>query len=195
MIRTKVLRTLGVVALLASVAVLATLLGQWYGQKRAEAARTAEREQLDDYLQSTLQSIGQGYPFPDIALWPADGGAPSSVHKLLPNGGLVLFFASECASCADAIGAFGQAWVSSRCQSTPLVLVTGGHSDALYHPLRESGCNVMLYRDTEDVLRRQYQLSLARVFFAINGEGIVAAMGPVGEDVGYFNILLKQYAK
>ncbi len=193
--RTTLLRIAALAALLVGVGIVAALLGQWYGQKRAEAARAENREQLDQYLHSTLQSIGTGYPFPDIAVWPADGGAPLTVRTLLPNGGLLLFFASECESCADAIRAFGEVWVSSRYQSTPIVLVTGGHSDALLHPLRESGCNVMLYRDIEDVLRQQYQLSLARVFFAINNDGIVAGMGPVGEDVRYFAILLKQYAK
>ena len=190
-----IVRYLGLLALLVAVALVASVLGKQFGKQRAEVAKAQETEQLDEYLNATVQGIGKGYPFPDISLWPANGGPATTVRNLLPYGGLLISFASECESCADAIRAFGEAWVKSEYNTTPIVLVTSGHSDVLAGPLAESGCMLMLYRDVGEVLRNDYKLSVARTFFAINDEGIVAAMGPAGEDVDYYENLMKQYAK
>lgn len=94
-----------------SLLVMAVLLVGWaagrlVGHFRGRAAAAVRQAQTDEYLKHDLQEIAEGQLLPDVMVRSVTSGKLVWLHALLPEGGVALFVAPECGSCAQAVRDF-----------------------------------------------------------------------------------------
>jgi len=110
----------------------------------------------------------------------------------MPDGGVLFYFASECPTCLDAVGALNAALTSLPDHPAAVVLATGSNPEYLEQGMHDRGVPLPLYCDTQDILRTKHDMILARSFFALDSAGILINMGTLETDPEeYLTVLTK----
>ena len=161
------------VVTLAIVAGLGVWLGAWLGERRAEAGRQSEQADLQTYLEQNIVGIEVGRMFPDIPIWSADGRDAFGIHELLPQGGVLVYVATGCNSCVDAITALDAVQRAAGAEARPALVVLDGHPDSLAAGLAAAGIEMTFYHDVERSFTKLYRVAIFPSAFVIDEHGRV----------------------
>jgi peroxiredoxin len=153
-------------------------------------SREQQRQEMEAYLDERVVGLEVGEPFPDLVLWSNDGTQAFRITELLPEGGTLFYFSSDCPSCTDAFNALASAIRDLDHRTKPIVIMTGSNSDRLTQSVTNSQIKLPLYRDMEESLHRIHKMILARAYFALDGTGILRAMGTIDTDPAEYQELL-----
>ena len=101
----------------------------------------------------------------------------------------MFFFAPECNSCINSLKSLVSV-LDRNFDQIPVLLMTGGHGDYLQDVVIEMQSDRLLYRDVQEILRKEHQLSLARVYFTLDEDWSVLTMGTSGMTEDFFDALI-----
>lgn len=172
------------VVLVAGVAVLGVVLGTAIGEFRAEAARSAKGESLQEYFERNLTGIEIGRPFPEVNVWSPDGTDAMPMSDVLPDSGLIVYVSTSCEECVKTIKMVNRYRRDSQNRDLPVVVITRGDPGTLLSLMADNGIDMPVYQDTEDAFASVYHVSALPSVFVLNGNRLVADMagGPKAED-------------
>jgi hypothetical protein len=164
------------VAVLVVVAALGVWLGSWLGLRKAEASREMERAKMQSYLVENMQGIERGSMFPDIPVWSADGTQAFGIHELLPHGGVLVYVASGCNSCIDALEALKEAQEAAGARARAVIVILDGSPDSLAARLRARDLEVSFYHDVEQSFAHDFHVGIFPASFVIADGGVLTDM-------------------
>jgi peroxiredoxin len=137
-----------------------------------------------------LRGIEIGKPFPNIPLWTADGAKSTTLHDLLPDGGMVFYVSSVCESCIDAVAALNDAILAADGTIRSVALISDSKSETLAKTMNERGIVLPLYADLEDRLLGEHNVRTTRTFFVLGQGWILNQMGTSGFQVQDYTPIL-----
>jgi hypothetical protein len=181
--------------LVFSVLLAGWAAGRLVGLLRVRASVATRQSQLDDYLKRNLQGIAEGQLFPDVMVRSVTTGKLAWVHPLLPEGGVVLFVAPECGSCAASVRDFQYAVDQLGPKAKPAIIVTGALADSLLIRVQDQQVRIPIYADMRETLRDDFHVTLSPVYFCLDADGRILRLGTASGPEKYMSILKPMMSK
>lgn len=165
------------VGIVVVAAVLGTIAGDIYAERKAYDVRAARDAELLQYMKANIQGVEIGRPFPDLTIWTGDGSEAFALRDILPAGGVMVFLAADCQSCFDAVDAVAKGREAAGDRAKDVVIVANGETSKLEAYIADRGLALPVYRDMEQSLIRDYHVLTFPSYFCMDSNFVVTEFG------------------
>jgi peroxiredoxin len=149
--------------------------GRIYREMRRHSAATKLRTTQQLYLEQNIRGIELGRPFPDVPLQDIAGRAVLP-RDYLSSGGILVFTASDCGSCFEAVSALDAAVRRIGADQLSILIVAVGDLPPLLEYMSNESIDLRVVSDGQRSLADQYGVGTFPCVFTVDSLQIVRSI-------------------